>query len=1257
MGILGGRRKTSADPPGEAGDTDEPDGEAALRAWAAELARVLLPPDLEERIAYPGAAPRVTREQVEQLVDEVVRHVVTGDPPGAPAGVVGHAAYATGNVAYVIGLSTGVGTGSYELYRGLADVPPAVGLRYAQLLEAAFGGWLGSFCLSLPGGVHWPEVLLAQAANAVRPGPAGGPGLTMGVLEALQVEAGWPPATVLVAVLRADAPQYRSLANDALCGLPDVPEAIARHADTLVREFPAKLPPRGWTLTLLERADDATLPRFAVPLSFAATSGGREQRARAAALLERCGTAAVGPLRDVVAGGKPDERVAALGLLHATAGRTRDEALRAWVVETAAGDRAASVRRLAEEWTAVAATQPAVRPYEYEVPAIDWRVPVTAEVDRAVRAVWDTVQRKILVSGPHTRARARPEALPTLEAVRRYVASDAVTPPAEITDANHHGFGHEVCQAAREHWTGALPAAGLVKVLAAMADVALDRYGTSIDEAFEPTRRETGRPTLLELAELVRPFGVEPATVVDRYCHEYHPLAGDWPDADVWPFFAHHLGLLEDVVARRRARDWGFDPTGPFRALGTLPWLRPSTVDLLFAIALGPSKTDRPQAQALLDRLPGTAERVLPALADGRAEVRILAAQWLGRSRHEPAVPLLERAFRTERQDAVRAAILDALQALGRPVERYLDRHGLTGDAERALRKGVPAALAWFPWERLPAVRWADDGTPVPGAVLRLFLVQAAKAKTSVPNALLRKYCALFEPRDREAFGTFVLAAWLAEDVRPITPAEARQRATADAQMWHNWITQLPQAYVGHPYAGRSVAEIAAMTLPGLLQTPAGSATASKGVLAVVAACGSEHVAPTVEAYLRRWYGMRLAQCKALVAMLAWVDHRSATQLMLAIGSRFRTKGIQEEARRQAEELAERSGWTVDELADRTAPTAGFDEKGEQLLDYGPRAFTAVLGADLTVTLRDPSGAPVKALPPARQTDDAELAAAAKKTLAATRKELKSVVTLQTRRLYEAMCTGRGWTYQDWHDYLLAHPVVRQLVQRLVWVADLPAGDGDGAAAPAGSGRAAEPVEYALFRPLDDATLTDVDDDEVTLPPGAVVRVAHVAGVGAEAAARWQGHLADYDVTPLFAQFGRGSRTVPEPGAGDTRVTDVEGHLIETFALRGRATKLGWVRGQALDGGVFTTYTKDFAGLGLQARIEFTGSALPEENRTAALVGLEFARLGGRDAWNPPLQPLRDVPPVLLAECYQDLWLIAADGSGHDPDWEKKATL
>ena len=93
---------------------------------------------------------------------------------------------------------------------------------------------------------------------------------------------------------------------------------------------------------------------------------------------------------------------------------------------------------------------------------------------------------------------------------------------------------------------------------------------------------------------------------------------------------------------------------------------------------------------------------MIRALSDGKAEVRALAAQWLGRLRHEAALPALEAAVAKEKQDVALGAMLDALQALGQPVEKYLDRDALAGQAAKAVAKGLPKDLDWFPWDGLP---------------------------------------------------------------------------------------------------------------------------------------------------------------------------------------------------------------------------------------------------------------------------------------------------------------------------------------------------------------------------------------------------------------------------------------------------------------------------------------------------------------------------------------------------------------------------
>jgi Domain of unknown function (DUF4132) len=350
---------------------------------------------------------------------------------------------------------------------------------------------------------------------------------------------------------------------------------------------------------------------------------------------------------------------------------------------------------------------------------------------------------------------------------------------------------------------------------------------------------------------------------------------------------------------------------------------------------------------------------------------------------------------------------------------------------------------------------------------------------------------------------------------------------------------------------------------------------------------------------------------------------------MLSVGSRFRTKGFQKEASRQAQLLAERKGWTLDELADRTIPTAGFDEHGTLELDYGARKLLARLREDMTIGLETADGKPISALPEARKDDDEAKVKEAKKRLAATRRELKAILTLQKDRLHEAMCTGRTWQYEAWSAYLLQHPVVQRHCHRLVW-------------------RALENGKTApTFRPLDDGTLTDANDNRVALAPDARVGLVHDTNCDPPVRDAWLKHFTDYGLAPLFQQFGKGCYALPDNRSEATSLGDFEGHMLDAFKLRAAAGKLGYMRGTTEDGGWFYAYTKRFASLGMEAMLGFSGNPLPEENRKVALTGLSFRRVGGE-------VPLGEVPSGLLSECWNDMRLIAAEGSGFDADWQTK---
>jgi hypothetical protein len=132
--------------------------------------------------------------------------------------------------------------------------------------------------------------------------------------------------------------------------------------------------------------------------------------------------------------------------------------------------------------------------------------------------------------------------------------------------------------------------------------------------------------------------------------------------------------------------------------------------------------------------------------------------------------------------------------------------------------------------------------------------------------------------------------------------------------------------------------------------------------------------------------------------------------------------------------------------------------------------------------------------------------------------------------------------------------------------------------------------------------------------------------------------------------------TLPAALKDETEITEFLGHIVKAFALRNRLTRLGYTRGAAQDGGWFFDYHKTFPGLGIGAKIEFTGNGMPETDRIVALQRLSFTRKTAGDATISREEiPLRELPPVLLAECWNDIRAAAAEGSGFAIDWEKQS--
>lgn len=1037
-----------------------------------------------------------------------------------------------------------------KIYKSFTTLPPDVALRWAQILDAcATKTYHGYFSYVFPGKISWPETLLLHAGNSFSSYYSNSESirdLTLDYFEQILSVAELPPETLIVSAFSSpvDSNYYAQYRLKDIIRFRDFDNAVKRHVVSLQPLFrAAKVNQRLHMLDLLNAVSKETLALFSEQLAELAVSSSKQARGASEALLRKNPSEGIAFLKKFALEGKPEERLNAYKLLWSLAQELKSEETHSFAKENAAKDKASSVKELVEQWSSTGTQTESDKPYEYELPAVTLQCTSSPELDKALHAFADEINKEIeqanksalshhewMLKNNHKNVLKQLAPLDTSVIIKfkEYLLTDCAVPGIKMQNNQVNRFALNASKVFSEQ--DGITAVMLFKLFRFFSENAKDIIPWNTIKAINSLYSRTHSFSLLEVQMILTALDSTGTDLIKLYCSGYHSVGADWNELDVWPFVAHNQDQFIACLLNQKTDNY-IDRPGLFKAISTLPYPPSALVSTLFDLSLGGTKSDRHYAQSALSKYNGKEQRIISSLASGKAEIRIAATQWLSDLNCKDAIAAIETALVKENNDLVKGVMLDALQSFGQPVEQYIDRKKLLDDAHKSAVKEPPKEVSWFLWNELPEVHWDDSKEIVHRDIMQLLITQSVKNKNPEPNALVRKYCSMFVPKEREQLGQFILESWIQEDIKPIAPETALQRAHDQAQSIHGYMKSHPQYYKEDPNFGKSVEELTAVYLPSFARQPAGSAIGCKGMLSIAAACAAERAASVVGKYLKEYYGTRAAQGKALIAMLAWIEHPTATQLMLSVGNRFRTKSFQEEATRQAEALAERKGWTLSELADRTIPSAGFDENGILELSYGMRSFTAKLLPDFKIDLYNPDGKKIASLPEPRQDDDQELAKESKKALSNAKKEIKSVITLQTERLYESLCTERQWLFDDWNRYLNSHPVMRRLVQRLIWAAL----DNGGLT--------------VTFRPLDDSTLTDVDDNEIKIDNTTYIKIAHDTNLSDELVVKWQQHLVDYEITPLFQQFGKGIYTLSESKSKLDIINDYEGYLVNSLSL------------------------------------------------------------------------------------------------------------
>lgn len=428
-----------------------------------------------------------------------------------------------------------------------------------------------------------------------------------------------------------------------------------------------------------------------------------------------------------------------------------------------------------------------------------------------------------------------------------------------------------------------------------------------------------------------------------------------------------------------------------------------------------------------------------------------------------------------------------------------------------------------------------------------------------------------------------------------------------------------------------------------------GAKSEQSWLLPLLCSLADERLISPLRQHIESWSKTaRGALAAKAVAAMAFMESDLALAEVSNIAERARHAQVKAAARKALEDTATRLNISQEELSDRIVPALGFNEQSERVFDYGPRQFMVRLKLDQSMQITDDAGKVVSALPKPGARADAEKAAAAFAAWKLLKTQLSQVVKLQTQRLEYALVSQRAWNVARWQALFLKHPLLRSFAITLVW----------GVVGPDGLGY------QSIFRPLEDGSLTNYEDNPVTLPAEGQVRMVHPVELDEATRSACMQHLADYEITPPFSQLNRPVLRVSPEEREAVRWEKYKGYVMNGGALKGRFMKAGWERGSVQDGGVYHTIWKAYPAAGVEAILETAGLAVgAEQEFDTAILRLAFARtdtikrgsyiyddLSEQDS---RALTLGEVPPVIFSEVANDVTMFAAAGEYHQ-DWEKK---
>lgn len=120
-------------------------------------------------------------------------------------------------------------------------------------------------------------------------------------------------------------------------------------------------------------------------------------------------------------------------------------------------------------------------------------------------------------------------------------------------------------------------------------------------------------------------------------------------------------------------------------------------------------------------------------------------------------------------------------------------------------------------------------------------------------------------------------------------------------------------------------------------------------------------------------------------------------------------------------------------LFDMAVPNLHFNKENKRVFDYGTKKFDVVLNNELNLEVYEyDKKRKLKSLPTVSKNDD-EKAHKSYKDFKILKKQLSSIIEIQSFRLEEALKSGRKWTRDLWIRIFENNPIMNRLGKGLIW--------------------------------------------------------------------------------------------------------------------------------------------------------------------------------------------------------------------------------